>query len=107
MSDVCNPSIDLSDPIYLLLYIICALLNHFSPAEQPSNAAKPQIALISSLTFTADLSSTFLNEKARKNLSLAEPSGLLLLLNEVSLTLVINTLSKERLKIHGKEHDPP
>ena len=61
MSAVCNPSIDLSDPAYLLLYIIYALLNHFSPAEQPSNAAKPQIALFSSLTFTADLSSTFLN----------------------------------------------
>jgi len=40
MSDVCNPSINLLDLAYLLLNIICALLNHFSPAEQPSTAAK-------------------------------------------------------------------
>ena len=40
MSDVCNPSINLLDLAYLLLNIICALLNHFSPAEQPSTEAK-------------------------------------------------------------------
>lgn len=96
-------SINLLDLAYLLLNIICALLNHFSPAEQPE-ILRPNLRLLCSPAshFYCWLVFNFLKLKSKKKIFHSQNRPTHLLLSEVSLTLVINILSKERLKIHWK-----